>query len=1625
MKQVIYLLFALSPACLAAQNCENPNATFEFVGNVQTYFCEGPNGLVTVDITVDQNNDPACIDKMILDWGDGTVQNLAANDFGNHTHIYYYPDSIACKLTLDQLNPEVKLTLIFKNGKLNKRTQSLAISPLPRGNISAKAPRCVNKPVEFSVVQDCYADSVRWDFGNGNTSTLKNPSFTYTTGGLKSVELCVFNECGKKCVTQNIFILDPPDVKTLSATATPASGCAPIEVKMTATVQQVFDYEWSVQPLVPCTGCWQFVAVNGKDSVAPVIRFTKEGIYRVLLLGKNDCGQDTLSTLVQVYGPPVLAFTGNPIGCKTLAYTPTYTVSNANPNSIATYQWSFPKGSPSTSTEANPVGIQYVNNSNGLLIDTVTLTVTGPCGTQTIQQIVRVYGDTEVKFQPIDQVCTGQSPFVLPVTPAPPLGSFSIVPATPALNLVTGQITPSLAAPGDYTVTYTVNIAGAPPGCQSSGTATFTVKTSAPVSLNALDTFCVDAPVQTIALNPGSGGILKGGGVLDTLSNQYSPAKAGVGLDTLHFFYEDTATGCVSTASKTIEIIGIPSAKAPDTIRTCDIPQAVDLQTLGVFTFNPAPSGATKTWGGPGIGTPSSSQFTSPGVGVFPLKVTYAVPPGCDTTVDFVVKVAPFVAANAGANATVCKSQMMHTLSGQPGGGQWSGPGVPPGTDKIDLTALAPGTYSYTYAIAVGTPCASSATVSITVVGEGVSVGKTLDHICQTAATYTLPVAQPNTGTWSGPQVNGNIVTVTGLAIGPHIYTYTEPTLPDACNKIQFTLHVAEQPSADFVLAPDTVCIGKNATVSPLATSGATYSVDWGDGIPPDSTLSHAYATEGDFTITLTVRTAHPLDGTVLCVNVFNKKIHVVAPPQKLAFGMDEKKGCGPLAVTFINQSIAENGQYRWQFGDFQTFEGLQPNGPVTFPSGLEDTIYIVRLTVTTGCDSLVFQDTVTVLPKPRAGFGVTYQQPCSGGILKLNNTSTGKPFTSDWYIDGVLKYTVLNPPDQQFFTDTMLRLVMLRLITSNGCGMDTADQIVTVNPTDVVALINLSDTTKICVGDTVTLTSFSTPGTPIRWKTAQGNTFLGQKIQLTFAQPGLYKITLYAEGCGFDSMNVWVRVQPLPDLDVTHPALRCAGDAAVFEVETDAPGILLRFGDGDSTNLKFAQHRYLMPGAYALTATATSSAGCRKNWAGQIQIASPPTAAAEMPDSVCSGSPIVLKSLSANNLTCSWQFGDGNFANGCTLAHTYAQGGLYTALLIVTDALGCRDTALLPVFVRATPSAVVQAEILKKCSPAIVRLSAQLQNATSILWNLGDGSTATTQNVEHIYAQGGTYVVALTASNEGICSSTGTATVQVFQTPVFDFNLKENCRVMDGTDLSIVTPAANRPTVTGTNYSKDGTLHPNLPKGFYNVLIDSPEGCQNDTTIYLTDPAELTLSVEEDSFDIQLGEAAELVAQINLLGIAPQWVPARWLSSDTILRPIAAPDRTTTYVVSATDSKGCTVTDTVFINVRIERDSGLYIPNAFSPNANGAGGPDGVNDLFYIRSSNPSVVGLEDFRVTDKYGEVVHHVDRCPAEQSAYGWDGTFRGQKAEQGVYQYRVVVVYKDGVRAPRSGNVLLIR
>ena len=67
----------------------------------------------------------------------------------------------------------------------------------------------------------------------------------------------------------------------------------------------------------------------------------------------------------------------------------------------------------------------------------------------------------------------------------------------------------------------------------------------------------------------------------------------------------------------------------------------------------------------------------------------------------------------------------------------------------------------------------------------------------------------------------------------------------------------------------------------------------------------------------------------------------------------------------------------------------------------------------------------------------------------------------------------------------------------------------------------------------------------------------------------------------------------------------------------------------------------------------------------------------------------------------------------------------------------------------------------------------------------------------------------------------------------------------------------------------------------------------------------------------------------------------------------------------------------------------------------------------------------LKAFRVFDRWGEAVFEVRDAPVNSPEFGWDGNFRGQEMNPGVFTYYVEVVFEDGEIIPYSGDVTLIR
>lgn len=146
-----------------------------------------------------------------------------------------------------------------------------------------------------------------WSFGDGQTSTARNPVHTYTTAGTYSVTLSVASSAGQDTITvSNVVQVSAPVAPTANFTATPTSGPAPLTVQFTDS---------SVAGTSPITGwAWNFGDGKSSTSPSPAHTFMAEGTYTVQLTVTSAVGSDVESkaNLVTVGAPlpdPVITIT--------------------------------------------------------------------------------------------------------------------------------------------------------------------------------------------------------------------------------------------------------------------------------------------------------------------------------------------------------------------------------------------------------------------------------------------------------------------------------------------------------------------------------------------------------------------------------------------------------------------------------------------------------------------------------------------------------------------------------------------------------------------------------------------------------------------------------------------------------------------------------------------------------------------------------------------------------------------------------------------------------------------------------------------------------------------------------------------------------------------------------------------------------------------------------------------------------------------------------------------------------------------------------------------------------------------------------------------------------------------
>jgi PKD repeat protein len=103
----------------------------------------------------------------------------------------------------------------------------------------AAHPTSGNVPLKVEFIdKSTGAHSYKWSFGDGKSSTEKNPEHIYTTVGKYTVSLTVRNAAGNNTTTKsNLIVVNPMKVPVAAFAAHPTSGEAPLNVASLTRVQ--------------------------------------------------------------------------------------------------------------------------------------------------------------------------------------------------------------------------------------------------------------------------------------------------------------------------------------------------------------------------------------------------------------------------------------------------------------------------------------------------------------------------------------------------------------------------------------------------------------------------------------------------------------------------------------------------------------------------------------------------------------------------------------------------------------------------------------------------------------------------------------------------------------------------------------------------------------------------------------------------------------------------------------------------------------------------------------------------------------------------------------------------------------------------------------------------------------------------------------------------------------------------------------------------------------------------------------------------------------------------------------------------------------------------------------------
>ncbi|MDP4262188.1 MAG: PKD domain-containing protein [Bacteroidota bacterium] len=1225
----------------------------------------------------------------------------------------------------------VKLVVQNANGIAQlEKIDYITVFPSPVADFSANITlSCIPAVINFTDLSSTPVGTITnwdWDFGDGATSTLQNPSHTYNNVGFYTVTLTITGSTGCKSISSKGSYIRVVGGVTTGFSYSLSSTCRP-----------PFTVSFQNQSSGPGNISYTWDFGNGQTSTAqnPSVVYNSPGTYTVLLNSQSDLGCSgsqqqtiTITSTTTDFNAPSNICLNQPV-----------TFQNASSSPPVSSSWNF--GDGTTSAQINPIKTFLVPGTF-----TVTLVNQYASCSDSVSKTITVNDKPQVNFT-VNDSTSCQAPFSVQFTDLTPGASSWLWDFGDGNTSTLQNPVHQYNSIGNYTVSLTVTTVA---GCSNTLVKNAYIKIQPiSISLNVPVGGCIPftyTPLATIqTLDP-------------IVSYQWDLGEPGAVFNVQNpppYTYNNpgsyTITLTVTSASGCTRTVSAPGGVLTGTRPTVDFSfsplNACASNVISFTNLSVTSPGAQVAWfwnfGDGAIANVQNPQhiFTDTGSITTTLVVFNN---DCADSIKHILQVKPPVARfnykfdcvtrlvtfkdSSLADPALVPLTYLWQM-GDPANTQFSVQNPPP------FTYPSPGTYNVTLTVTNG-PCSYQVTQPVTIANEPADFSINRNPVCRNE-TFTLTALNSNPSniasyTWIIGGVTlpgmGRSVSYSLPTTGTYDVTLTIKDLNGCITTRTIANYITVNgPVARFNPVTPGACLNKTITFTDLSTPAGTianWHYDFGDGTqqnfssPP---FTHTYSQLGGYNVSLTVTDQQG------CTDAYYLPSPLLVTNPAAGFKADTFY-CPGAPLQFVDTSAGAGLTYLWNFGDGNTSTIRNPQH--SYPLG--DNSYTVKLTITdiSGCKDSIIKPAYISIRSPKAAFGIRDTSTVCPP-LQTSFTFLGSDYQSFFWSFGDGGISTL-PNPTYFYSNYGAFIPTLYVIGPGGC-IDSAKSSVSVHsPAD--AKVNEGPVTTGCNSLNVDFNLVVPSGFKFFFYFGDGTLDSSGRTSFShfYSRPSLSNPELVIQdtisGCLLPIYGTPVKVLGAVPLFGMDKKEFCDNGPVVFTDFTTKNEPIIStvwdFGDGGTSGVQNPVHNFTQPGIYIVRLNITTQSNCSSSYSDTVLVYRTPVPSIFGKDTVCLNAIEPYNGMIAvpDSVTnWQWSFGNGQTSTQQNNNTSFTSPGNYTLQLITSNKLGCSDTAIKIIYASPPPTATpVQEPVTINVGSGANLLMNYTGNITSYSWTPG-----------------------------------------------------------------------------------------------------------------------------------------------------------------------------------------------------------------------------------------------------------------------------------------------------------------